>query len=439
MCFYFRSQIERYRKDENLRVSAHFKPLGYFMCIKLKNASNTSIDVRKLLLWSTDGTQWVGNSEANMEEHPAIFDALNERYVRMDASDTRMYNVDRSIVSNEVVQLDAWSVPLATEADVKMRIVFNNNSMEEIITESAKHLPVLEVNKRYFLYVVWDGSRLWFTDRNFNLPINENRITMSANKSSGETWELSLDAAAIDRPNVWIDLNNNGVKDVGESNINFTGGNQFPFDAQTITIYGKITRMNCSSNKLTSLSVNNCPSLLELSCNNNELNDLDVGKCTSLTQLNCGGQRLKSLNVKGCSSLSDLNCAGTLLQSLDLTGCSGLKDLFCYSGYMVSLKLDGCAALVNLYCYNNDIETLNVKDCLNLETISCFTNNMDAAAVSAFIASLPTRSTPSEISLKNKAKDRNALPSSAEVALANSKNWKIYKTDNGIDWIEITP
>jgi len=70
-------------------------------------------------------------------------------------------------------------------------------------------------------------------------------MTLTTAKAVGETIELSINADAADQADVWVDLNNNGAKDAGEEVTEFDQTLAYTLGAQTVTIYGKVTKLNC--------------------------------------------------------------------------------------------------------------------------------------------------------------------------------------------------
>ena len=83
-------------------------------------------------------------------------------------------------------------------------------------------------------------------------------------------------AAEADRPDVWVDLNNNGTKDDGEAVTEFDKFVKYTLGAKTVTVYGKVTLLDCFSNQLATLDVSNNTALTELACRWNPLTELDV-------------------------------------------------------------------------------------------------------------------------------------------------------------------
>ncbi len=141
-----------------------------------------------------------------------------------------------------------------------------------IVCEITKHTKdQLQMNVTY----PWDpGNKkqeTWLR-KNFNAKFSTPHITLTTQKKVGEEIELRIRALPADRAGVWIDLNNNGKKDAGESSIKYNDlGGSYTCTAQAVTLYGKVTELDCQGNLLTALSVSKNTALASLSCRRNQL------------------------------------------------------------------------------------------------------------------------------------------------------------------------
>lgn len=120
----------------------------------------------------------------------------------------------------------------------------------------------------------WDpGNKkqeTWLRE-NFSAKFSTPHITLTTKRTDNKI-NLAIKAAVADRPDVWIDLNNNGKKDAGESSIKYNDlGDNYTRFAQTVTLYGKVTELDCQGNSLTALSVSKNTALASLSCHRNQL------------------------------------------------------------------------------------------------------------------------------------------------------------------------
>lgn len=109
------------------------------------------------------------------------------------------------------------------------------------------------------------------------------KIAILSSKNVGESVWLSVNAEIIDRSEVWIDLNNNNVRDVNEnirlfnSNYAVSGGADYALGSQTITIHGKVTELQISGNTAaTAVDVSQNPGLQKFVCRNGLLTSIKI-------------------------------------------------------------------------------------------------------------------------------------------------------------------
>ena len=139
------------------------------------------------------------------------------------------------------------------------------------------------------------------------------KVTFVTNKAEGDSFILSVGVEEKDVPEVWIDLNNNGIKDADEAigsifQDMMKRGSLFVkiANSKTLTIYGKLTKIefdgeregvtsiDISQNEhiktFTSLDISKLTELKGLYLNeNNSLTSLDLSKNTKLTYLQLNG------------------------------------------------------------------------------------------------------------------------------------------------------
>ena len=209
----------------------------------------------------------------------------------------------------------------------------------------------------------------------------EGVITMTTSESIGDLIYLRIEA-------------NGPVSISGALEFNGAGsGTYYTLTSQYITIYGDVTYLVCSDERLTSLDVSGCTSLTKLSCggnqltsldvsNNTALTSLDVSKNTALTTLDCSKNQLSHLNATGCTALTTLFCSNNQLTSLYVSGCTALTKLSCSSNQLTRLNLSGCTALERLDCEYNQLTSLDVSKNTALTTLFCSNNQLTSLDVS---------------------------------------------------------
>lgn len=214
--------------------------------------------------------------------------------------------------------------------------------------------------------------------RTIALPENEFRIVLTVAKNPGETIALSVKALEGYEEAVWIDLNNNNRKDRGEEVTRFGDNREsYTVDAQNVTVYGKVTVLNCSGNGLTGLTISAFSFLEKLDCSSNRIAVLDVNRCNLLKELICDGNRISSLKIGKMKALERISCSG------------------------------------------NELTSLDVKKTNRLERISCAGNNIAGKQMTALLKSLPDRNgrLPGEITVSESLTDE-------QKNIASRKNWE---------------
>ena len=175
--------------------------------------------------------------------------------------------------------------------------------------------------------------------------------------------------------------------------------------ASTMTIYGRVSHLNCSnngenitaldvshnelifgldchSNQITSLDVSHNELLTVLICHKNQLSSLDVSHNKLLFGLVCHSNLLTSLNVGKNTSISSIDCSNNRLTSLDVSNNPDLNTLLCHTNRLTSLDVSRNTMLEGLYCYNNQIASLNLRNNQALAQLHCHNNRLTSLDVS---------------------------------------------------------
>ncbi len=229
-------------------------------------------------------------------------------------------------------------------------------------------------------------------------PAESNYIEITTQKAVGESIELTIEAKEEDKARVWIDLNGNSQKDIGEDIIRFWGRKSYKLGKQTIRIYGKITyldcnkknkisrldvsnnktltKLNCSDNQLINLNVSKNITLKELSFYYNQLTNLDLSNNKALTKLDCSCNELANLDVSNNKALIELECLSNQLTDLDISNNIELKELDCSGNELISLDMSNNAELEKLFCDSNKLVSLNVSQNTKLTVLVCDHNQL---------------------------------------------------------------
>ncbi len=194
----------------------------------------------------------------------------------------------------------------------------------------------------------------------------------------GEKIIIGVNAASADQADVWIDLNNNGVKDDGEAVTSAEIGilTEYTLGAQSITLYGKVSQFDCGSNQISSLDVTQNISLHYLYCNGNQLSSLDVSQNINLTMLYCYSNQLSNLNISTNINLTSLICSSNQLSTLDISENIKLKTLNCAENLIANLDFSQNPALTRLSCNGNQLKSLILDQKTKLISLNCKDNQL---------------------------------------------------------------
>ncbi len=213
-----------------------------------------------------------------------------------------------------------------------------------------------------------DDVAIW--DNNSGISCEETiadsfKISFVTTKSVGEKISLSINADEKDKPYVWLDLNNNGVKDLGEEVNDFMADNtttDYILGAQNISLYGKVSSFFCARNDLIKLDIFQNPFVEILDCSENNLTDLDIYKNDLLLTLVCYGNDISELSIENNLALNELNCSENSLRNLNVSQNTKLALLNCNSNSIKELDTKSNVLLNYLDCSGNRLSKLNVSN-----------------------------------------------------------------------------
>ena len=167
------------------------------------------------------------------------------------------------------------------------------------------------------------------------------------------------------------------------TSINWRAGN---LDGQVLANFPNLTKLNCSSNKLTSLTgLKKCIRLRRLNCSNNRLTSLmGIENCDQLLEIDCYHNKLTSLmGIKNCTLLQRLDCSYNKLTSLTgIEKCTQLQGLFCNNNQLTSLTgIEKCTQLQGLFCNSNQLTSLiEIENYTHLCVLNCNNNQLISLA-----------------------------------------------------------
>ncbi len=274
--------------------------------------------------------------------------------------------------------------------------------------------------------------------------------------TNGAAIKLDFRAASAGTPVRIVSGSNTRDITVG---TNWIGRATYTAGSNTMTIYGDITKFDCSdnganftaidpshntpltyldcySNSLSNLDVSKNTQLTSLDCSSNPLSSLDVSKNTQLTKLICFNNRLTSLDVSKNTQLEILYCGRNQLSSLDVSHNTQLKELWCIGNQLTTLDVSKNTQLTVLNCNNNSLDSLDISHNTQLKELYCHSNNFTTATLDDIYCALPNR-TGKEYGViypvYNSSSSNHATVLATNAANATFKNWKVQYSDGNID------
>jgi hypothetical protein len=108
------------------------------------------------------------------------------------------------------------------------------------------------------------------------------------------------------------------------------------------------------------------------------------------------------------------------------------------AGALTALDVSKNIALEKLDCFSNQLTALNLSGNPNMKYAEVYNNRITATNMTQLINSLPACTVADDAQLYvRQVLDSNSLPTSADIATAKSKNWKLYQFLDGMGWTEI--
>ncbi|MBS9767318.1 MAG: Ig-like domain-containing protein [Flavobacteriaceae bacterium] len=332
-------------------------------------------------------------------------------------------NIDISNNINLEALLSPVQSPKLTRLDLSQ-----NPNLKEFRSDYNKNITCIKVSQAQLNNIPSDWQKAdtatYDTDcanEGGTIANNQPYIEITTTKAVGETIKLAL--SAEDKESVWIDLNNNGVKDTNEGDIQFYSDinnlkkedyKDYTLGSQTIRIYGKvkvfityydwnreqkkyighhITKLDISNNleldafsvsynELSNLDVSQNTTLKWFRSDFNSLTSLDISKNTQLEKMSCRGNQLSSLDISKNRALKGLDCSENKLTNIDISQNTLLNWLNCRKNQLSNVDISQNMALTWLNCGGNQISNLEVSQNTNLEYLYCSSNQLSNINVS---------------------------------------------------------
>ncbi len=151
-----------------------------------------------------------------------------------------------------------------------------------------------------------------------------------------------------------------------------------------------LERLDCSSNYLRVLNLDDFANLVELNCCDNDLVSLNVKHNAMLKELHCGvshyvgdvalgdypKNQIKSLDLSENRNLQVLHCDEIPISKITFEQKSELRELVCDRTALEELDLHSCTKLRILSCEENRISKLDLSQITFIKKVNCSKNQL---------------------------------------------------------------
>lgn len=216
-------------------------------------------------------------------------------------------------------------------------------------------------------------------------------VTLKSGRTDGII-SLSVNAPALARFGVWVDLDGDGLRaEDGSENVKVFNAYQEYTLAEGVTqldIYGDITYLAAAANELASIDVSGSPYLTTLNVPMNNLTAVNVSQNTMLTRLDVSDNDIRSLIVTANTELMSLWCFNNKMTELDVTANSTLEYLDCSGNQLGSLDISANTQLTRLLVYNNQLTALDISQNPLLNRLWAFGNQLSGIEAESIVSTL---------------------------------------------------
>ena len=246
----------------------------------------------------------------------------------------------------------------------------------------------MQVGRAYNIYATWDGTNLTMQDEELerDLPADQPKIVFTTNQNVGDEIPLIIQATTPDAErDIWIDLNDNQVRDKGEyvtefaESLKFSEARYYKIGAKKITIYGEVANFSFIGNYdsegkvvpesgLTSIDVSGNTLLDQLFIYESQLPSVDLSKNTKLRRVGFEYCELTSFTMP---------TTAPIMQELYLTG-----------NKLTSVDLSAAPNLLGVSVAANEIATITVPKFTTLWIAEFQDNKLEAAAINTIYDNL---------------------------------------------------
>ncbi|MFV0291375.1 MAG: leucine-rich repeat domain-containing protein [Mangrovibacterium sp.] len=209
------------------------------------------------------------------------------------------------------------------------------------------------------------------------IVVEEYHATISFTASATWYYQITFSAAEEDQANVWIDLNNDGVKDDGEAVETFDEVVKYD-RSDAMTIHGKVTGLTVAAIKMESIDLTKNKYLKKLTLTSQStLTEIDLSQNTDLTDLDVRGSNLTELDLSKNTKLQYLsfNTMPSLVR-LDLSNNKELETISGSSTGLTELILGDINKVKKLDVWlNSNLEPFSIANLKDLTFFRIYGNS----------------------------------------------------------------
>lgn len=316
--------------SQDRELEAEFQHLGAMASIVVRNTSDKPMKLSGLALIPADEAEtfyeagslpFAGNGDLPYLDltHP-------EDPVTMIRSEVTypLYEVAPGAISYG----GFWFRPTKGTAPEVRLAAYDAESRQVILSDETKPArSEMKIGHAYAVFAEWDGTKLTLLDEEPVTPLPEDQsyIEMTTSLEVGETIYLNIDAPLNERPNVWIDLNNNGTRERGEFVTAFTDELEesvipFKLQSQTFRIYGELTSLSARDQSLTDIDTSHGSSVQVLYIDANSFSTLDLSQNKALQRVSAQACGIESVMMPVSYELQEVYLYKNKLKSFTVFG-----------------------------------------------------------------------------------------------------------------------
>ncbi|MCS3529725.1 T9SS type A sorting domain-containing protein [Chryseobacterium sp. JUb7] len=149
-----------------------------------------------------------------------------------------------------------------------------------------------------------------------------------------------------------------------------------PLTSVNISGSTQIEELDIENTQLTSFDASNLQNIFVFYLRNNPLLSSINFTNSNMQIIDVSKNNLSTLNIQNQSNLRVIYCGENHLTNLSAPGCPDMRMLYCNNNLLTNLNLSIYPLLTTLDCHNNSIQSLDLSQNPEFYSINCSTNGM---------------------------------------------------------------